>query len=154
LLSLKDPLQPDLRILADVPAVMDRYKDAGPLGGLASATAQVRTPLVFAAAGDLANIEADIIDELVAHYKAERARGVPPDAVIPRHKNGRLEPLAALYDTKALHANAVRTLESGRKKVTDVLQGLRVAYYEIIPDRAALYHNVNTVADLSGVMAR
>jgi molybdopterin-guanine dinucleotide biosynthesis protein A len=114
----------------------------------------VTTPLVFAAAGDLANIEASVIDELFAHYEAECARGVPPEAVVPRHKNGQLEPLAALYDTKALHANAVRMLESGRKKVTDALQGLRVAYYEISPDHAALYHNVNTFADIRGVMVR
>ena len=153
-ISLREPLQSELGDLIQAPVVMDRYQDAGPLGGLASATAQVQTPLTFAAAGDLANIEATAIDELVEQYESARVAGLGPDAVVPRHSDGQLEPLAALYDTKVLHKLAVHALESGNRRVTDALLGMRVVYYEIAPDRAVLYHNVNTAADLRGVIAR
>lgn len=151
-LSLREPLSRDLASLADVRCVIDHYRDAGPLGGLASATAHVQTPLIFAAAGDLANIEASVIDELIQLYEAERINGAHPDGVVPRHRDGRLEPLAALYNTQALHASAVRMLESDRKRVTAALEDMRIIYHDIPLDRAVLYHNVNTVADLRGVL--
>lgn len=154
LISVREPLPSDLAARIAAPVAVDRYQDAGPLGGLASATAQVQTPLTFAAAGDLANIDTTAIDELIERYESERARGESVDAVVPRHSSGQLEPLAALYDTKVLHDNAVRTLASGNKKVTGALHGMHIAYYDIAPDRVVLYHNVNTAADLSGVIAR
>ncbi len=136
------------------PVVVDTYDDAGPLGGLASAAALVQTPLLFAAAGDLANIDATVIDALEYRYRRAREGGQAPDAVVPRHPSGDVEPLAALYDTQRLLASARRMLSLGQKKVTATLEGLRVIYHDINSSDSTLYHNVNTLDDLAGITQR
>jgi molybdopterin-guanine dinucleotide biosynthesis protein A len=62
-----------------------------------------------------------------------------------------VEPLAALYDTTALRASAVRSLAIGQKKVTQALEGLRVIYYDIAAAEAMKFVNVNTLQDLAGI---
>jgi molybdenum cofactor guanylyltransferase len=152
LVSVREPLPAELARAISAPAVTDMYEDAGPLGGLASAAAQVRTPLLFAAAGDMAHIDAGAVDVLQRlHAEATTRPGGAPEAVVPRHADGQLEPLAAIYDTAALLRNAVRTLESGRKKVTQALEGLRVLYYDIPASEEHAYLNINTADDLSSI---
>ncbi len=152
IVSVRDVLPSELARQVPAPTVADAYVDAGPLGGLASAAAQVRTPLLFAAAGDLANIHAGIVDALERRYHEETARsGVPPEVILPRHENGDVEPLAALYDTAALRESAAKTLAQGRKKVTQALEGLRVIYHEIGTDEAQAFVNINTAADAAGM---
>jgi molybdopterin-guanine dinucleotide biosynthesis protein A len=152
IVSVREPLPPELAAVVPAPTVSDAYGDVGPLGGLASAAAHVRTPLLFAAAGDLVNINAGIIDALERRYHEEIERsGIAPQAVLPRHGNGDVEPLAALYDTAALRASAVKTLAQGRKKVTQALEELRVAHYEIGADES-IFLNINTPEDAAGML--
>ena len=154
IISLREPLAPAVARHLTATTVVDIYDDAGPLGGLASAAAQVRTPLLFAAAGDLANIDAAVIDALERRYYDEASRGEAPDAVLPRHENGDVEPLAALYDTARLHESATRALAGGRKKVTAALEGLRVVHHDISADQANTFLNVNSSDDLAGIRPR
>ncbi|HEV2878953.1 MAG TPA: molybdenum cofactor guanylyltransferase [Candidatus Eremiobacteraceae bacterium] len=150
--SVREPLPAAIAERISAPMVQDAYGDAGPLGGLASAAAQVRTPLLFAAAGDLPNVDALIVDALEERYRQETQRsGVAPDVILPRHPNGDVEPLAALYDTTALRASAVRSLAIGQKKVTQALEGLRVIHYDIAAAEAIKFINVNTLQDLAGI---
>jgi len=152
IVSVRDSLPPELAELVPVPTVPDAYGDVGPLGALASAAARVRTPLLFAAAGDLVNINAGVIDALERCYNDEIARsGMAPQAVLPRHANGDVEPLAALYDTAALCASATQTLAQGRKKVTQALEGLRVVHFAIGADEAT-FLNINTPEDAAGML--
>lgn len=152
LISVREPLPAAIARELPVAVVTDRYDDAGPLGGLASAGAQVRTPLLFAAAGDLANIDAATIAVLEQALRNHAdAGGHAPDAVVPRHPDGRLEPLAALYGTGALLRSAVNALESGQRRVTKALDGLRVLYYDIPAAHEHMYLNVNTAADLAAI---
>ncbi len=152
LVSVREPLPAAIAREMRVTTVTDRYDDAGPLGGLASAAAHVRTPWLFAVAGDLPNIDAGAIATLARtlddHAQAE---GHAPDAVVPRHPDGRLEPLAALYGTAALLRSAVSVLESGHRRVTKALEGLRVFYYDIPAAQEHTYLNINTAADLAGL---
>lgn len=134
--------------LTDVPHISDAYADAGPLGGLASAAAHVTTPLLFAAAADLPHLDARAIDAVVQRYEAETA---PVEAVVPRHPDGTIEPLAALYDTHALRASAERAIANGRLRVSDTLRSLRVVYHEIPAVEESLYHNVNTAEDFEHI---
>jgi len=154
LISLREPLPAYVARHLTAATVADTFDDAGPLGGLASAAAQIQTPLLFAAAGDMANIDACIVDALERRYHDEASHGDPPDVVIPRHENGDLEPLAALYDTARLRESATRMLALGRKKVAGVLEGLHVVYHDIGPGEASTFLNVNTADDLAGIRQR
>jgi molybdenum cofactor guanylyltransferase len=150
--SIREPLPAAVVKQISAPMIQDAYGDSGPLGGLASAAAHVRTPLLFAAAGDLPNVDDLVVDALEARYRQEtQCGGVAPDVILPRHPNGDVEPLAALYDTAALRTSAVRSLATGRKKVTHALEGLRVTHYDIAAAEAMKFVNVNTLQDLAGV---
>ncbi len=152
IVSVREPLPAMVAMHIHSPTVEDTHGDVGPLGALASAAAQVRTPLLFAAAADLPNVDAAVIDALEDRYRLEAQNlGAAPDVILPRHANGDVEPLAALYDTAALRASALRTLAQGRKKVTQALEELRVRYYDISPHETVKFVNVNTADDLAGV---
>jgi len=151
IVSVREPLPAAVAQHITAPIVEDTHGDVGPLGALASAAAHVRTPLLFAAAADLPNVDAGVIDALEELYRLEAQHSVAPDVILPRHPNGDVEPLAALYDTAALCASALRTLAQGRKKVTQALEGLRVTYYDVSAGNAAKFVNVNTADDLAGI---
>jgi molybdopterin-guanine dinucleotide biosynthesis protein A len=153
-LSVREPLrgQPELGGAGRV--IYDEYDDAGPLGGLASAAARIATPLLFAAAADLPNLDGAALEALLRLRKVHEARtGRAPQGLVPRHADGRIEPLAALYDTKALALAARRMLARGRKKVSDALSELDLAYYAVPAAEAERYLNVNTPADLAKITA-
>ena len=152
IISVRDALPAGLASSVTAPVVADAYGDVGPLGGLASAAARVTTPLLFAAAADLPALDADLIETLARlRWEAGARTGIAPQAVVPRHPDGTLEPLAALYETAALVAGAARALALGRKKVTDALEGLRVSHYEIAASDAGRFANVNTAHDLAAL---
>jgi molybdenum cofactor guanylyltransferase len=154
LLSLREPLSPDLQEHIDAQIVYDVYEDAGPLGGLASAAAQVQTPLLFAAAADLPNLDFQALDVLLqAREREKRGNTHLPEAIVPRHADGNIEPLAALYDRKPLLTSSRQSLLAGRKRVSAALTNLRVAYYEIPPAQEARYLNVNTMQDFERITA-
>lgn len=146
-ISARAALAPELAASIDAPVVIDAFVDAGPLGGLVSAAAQVKTPLLAAVAGDLPNLDAPFIADLKREYDDRCAAGERPDAVVPMWRGGELEPLAALYDTQAILQSGRHALEAGRRKVTAALDGLRVAYITVRPEDEARLANVNTPAD-------
>jgi len=148
LISVRSPLPAELSALIPARAIEDRYPDGGPLGGLLSAAHEVRTPLFFAAAADLPRIDAEFVDRLEQRYDAcaaeQRAR---PAATIPRHADGRLEPLAALYDTAEFIRGARAALERGERKVTAAIAGRRVAYVDLSDTEMRQLANINTPQD-------
>ena len=151
IVSVREPLPAAIARRIAAQTVEDAHGDVGPLGALASAAAHVRTPLLFAAAGDLPNVDARVVDTLEERYRREAQRGRAPDVILPRHANGDVEPLAALYDTAALRASAERALAQGCNKVTKALEGLHVTYYDITSREAAKFVNVNTAEDLAAI---
>lgn len=152
IISARAPLPADLFGGLDVPTVLDEYADAGPLGGLASAAARIETPLLFAAAADLPNLDDRAIDVLRRRYERESPDGrTVPEAIVPRHKGGDVEPLAALYETKPFLASAVAAVRSGRYRVSEALAGLRISYYDIPALEESRYLNVNTAQDFQSI---
>jgi molybdenum cofactor guanylyltransferase len=153
-LSVREQLSSDLQVRIDAPIVYDVYEDAGPLGGLASAAAHVQTPLLFAAAADLPNLDLRALDVLLQVREREKQRnGQLPEAIVPRHADGNIEPLAALYDTNALLTSARQSLLAGRKRVSEALANLRVLHYDIPQAEEARYLNVNTMQDFERITA-
>jgi len=138
-LSCKATLPPALDALLPVPAVVDRWSRRGPLGGLLSTLAQMRSRWVFAAAGDAPFLDA----AFVAALAAQRRSG--DEAVVPaRVRDGvtQIEPLAALYDRLAFLREGLPVLRAGRGKLQLVIDRLCA---RIVPvDDPLLFANVNT----------
>ena len=127
--------------------VIDEYPDAGPLGGLVSGAAHVRTPLFFAAAGDMPNIDASFVDALAQEFDAAAGSGTKPEAVVPTWPDGKREPLAAVYDTHAfLHAGR-QMLAAGERKVMAAVDTLKVIAYAVQAEDEVKLANVNTRSD-------
>jgi len=131
----------------DWPVVYDAYPGGGPLGGIASAARRVRTPLFFAVAGDMPNMTSRFIDALEARYREAAAVGPAPHAIVPAWPDGKLEPLAALYDTQAFLDGSAAALRDGKRKVTSALAGLCVIGYPVTAADEWLLVNVNTAED-------
>ena len=130
-----------------VPIVFDEHPGEGPLAALVSAAATVRTPYMFAAAGDMPGIDAPFVARVVASAKAADW----PDAVVPMRADGTIEPLAALYKVEPWLTTAREQLAQGRRNVTSALEGLRVAHYAVVPEDEAALANINTPSDYEHV---
>ena len=138
-LSCKATFPLELDALLPVPAIVDRWSRRGPLGGLLTTMARMRSPWIFAAAGDAPFLNAAFIDALLA----QRCTG--DEAVVPaRDRDGRqqLEPLAALYERVAFLREGLPLLRAGRGKLQLVIERLRA---RIVPvEDPLLFANVNT----------
>ena len=131
-------LAPELAAQIAAPRVGEAGPKRGPLGGLLAALAVVRTPWAFAVAGDAPFVDAAWIDRLAA------AREPGYEAVVPRHPDGHVEPLAALYDVVAyLRAGTAELEASGA--LHKVAARLRTRYVEI--DDPRIFANINTPED-------
>ncbi|HEY8321915.1 MAG TPA: molybdenum cofactor guanylyltransferase [Candidatus Baltobacteraceae bacterium] len=125
------------------PIVVDRWSRRGPLAGILSALAAVRTPLICAVAADLPEVDADLVRALREAFHPD------VDAVVPVHERG-VEPLCALYDRAAFERAGLPVLTRGTGAVRDALAGLRVATLAVPSHRFA---NVNTHADWARAFA-
>ena len=118
--------------------VVDRWPLRGPLGGLLSTMQAMQSEFIFAVAGDAPLIDGRFIDDLAARLQ-------PGDeAVVPWH-DGRLEPLAALYDRAAFLDAGLPLLFGGDGTLRSVVERLRTRYVTIADDR--VFANINTAAD-------
>jgi molybdopterin-guanine dinucleotide biosynthesis protein A len=146
LISCKGALPYEIDMLIDAPAVVDRWPMRGPLSGLLSTISEVRTPWVFAAAGDAPFLDAALIDRLEACIE-------PGDeAIVPRRvRDGepQLEPLAALYHGEAFMREGLPVLLGGRGSLRAVLERLQTRYVEMGDADEKIFANINTPDDYS-----
>lgn len=146
LVSCKGALPFDVDRQIDAPAVVDRWPLRGPLSGLLSTIREVRTPWLFAAAGDAPFVDAALIDALEAQIQ-------PGDeAIVPRHaRDGetQIEPLAALYRCEAFMRVGLPVLAAGHGSILEVIENLKTRYVDVADER--IFTNVNTPADYDAV---
>jgi molybdopterin-guanine dinucleotide biosynthesis protein A len=150
-ISARAPLGARMPGDASYEVALDDVPDGGPLVGLRNAADLVRTPLMFAAAADLPNLSVAFASRLLAAYDAAGARA--PHAVLPTWPDGKVEPLAALYDTQAYARGAAAALAAGRRKVTAALDGLEVLAYPVRSEDEDALLNVNTPQDYERLRA-
>jgi molybdopterin-guanine dinucleotide biosynthesis protein A len=127
-----------LDALIDCPIVVDRWPERGPLGGLLSAAHETNAARIFAVAGDAPRVTHDVLDRLLDAWLEN------DEAVVPEH-DGRLEPLAALYDRIALMREASKGLQGEDASMHGMLARMRV---QRVPLDARYFVNINTAADL------
>jgi len=146
-ISARRPLDDALATVIDAPVVFDDQGDVGPLGAIVTVAKSLTTPLFFAAAGDLPELDVAFIDDLETAYDRHAAYGIAPEAVVPLWPNGDLEPLAALYETKAVMRAGSEALKSGRRRVSAMIEGMRVLHFDVRPQDERRLANVNTRPD-------
>lgn len=120
------------------PRVYDRTPDDGPLGGMLSACEALQARRLFVVAGDQPDVDASVFDELRAAWRDG------DEAAVPEHSGG-VEPLAALYDRRALLRVGKPALARGCKAVHSVLNDLSTRHVQTSPDR---FRNINTPSEL------
>jgi F420-dependent oxidoreductase-like protein len=132
-----------------VPAIDDRYFDAGPLGGITSALGEVDTDLAVVAACDMPSISTALVEMMV-----ELARADPSLAVVMCRGERGLEPLLSVWrPARALLPlrAAVATGTLALREAVEGMPGLLVLPPEewrtADPDGAS-FRNWNTPADL------
>jgi molybdenum cofactor guanylyltransferase len=135
----RDTFSATLDAVLDCPIVVDRWPDRGPLGGLLSAAHETTATRIFALAGDAPRVTREIVHALVAAWRDG------DEAVVPEH-DGRLEPLAALYDREALMREGWECLQGEDRSMHALLARLRVRR---VPYDAPAFTNINTSTDLA-----
>ena len=125
-----------------LPVVPDRFPGQGPLAGIEAALAVTcsRDNLILSC--DIPSITEKSLESLF-----EAADG--SSCAVPRHDDGRLEPLCAVYN-RACHPIVMAALEAGVRRVTDALrlfetQGLAIRYVRV--SDPAEFDNLNTPED-------
>ena len=124
--------------LLDCPMIVDRRPGSGPLGGLYSACGEIPADRVYAVAADQPSIERSVLDRLAERWE-------PGDeAVVPEH-DGRIEPLAALYERSAVLRESFTLLRQGNGAMHAFIERTRARFVSMPGD---CFRNVNEATDL------
>ncbi len=131
----------------DVPIIADMVPDRGPLAAVAAALVWSKRPYVFAVAGDMPYLRADVIDLLCA-------KGQPDDDIVTPWIGKWPEPLHAIYGRRCLPA-AIERLQSGRNKTAGLMrtEGLSITQVDEssirqIDRELRCFTNINTWSDI------
>ena len=118
------------------PAMPDRSPGVGPLGGIESALSYTEADWNLVVACDMPGISVEFLRGLL-----DAAERLEAAALVPLGPSGRLEPLSAVYHRRCLEP-VRRALDTGVRKITDVLAGLDVARWSVDDD--GVFENLNT----------
>jgi molybdopterin-guanine dinucleotide biosynthesis protein A len=130
----------------NLPLVEDIYRDCGALGGLHAALSACRAPWAAVVSCDLPFVTGELFVRL------RELRTPDADAVAPRQRDGRAQPLCALYSPARCLELAARLLDEGERRPRVLLQQARtrwVAPAELadLPGSELFFLNVNTPED-------
>ncbi len=131
----------ELDAALDAPLLIDRYPGQGPLHAFLDACTAIRAQRLYAVAADQPRVDAAVL-ACVA-----RAWQKGDEAVVPEH-SGRSEPLAALYDRRAVLREAFGLRTRGRRAMHDLVEALAVRLVRIDDE---YFCNVNRPQDLAAL---
>ncbi|MCA1630958.1 MAG: molybdenum cofactor guanylyltransferase [Acidobacteria bacterium] len=129
-----------------LPVVPDVHAGAGALGGLHAALAACRAPWALVVSCDLPFVTPELFARLASLARDD------PEAVAPVQRDGRPQPLCALYAARACLAAAERLLAGGELRPRVLLRQVRTRWVspEELSDLTRAEHfftNVNTPAE-------
>lgn len=133
IISANDPDRLDYLGLTVYP---DEWSEGGPMAGLATGLRHIQNEWAFVLAVDIPEPD----QELLSRMCAEKSKLT----VIPRHANGNLEPLHALYSRSLLNMLSSQ-LQSGDYALHRMIKQVDASYIEL-PEGYDL-QNLNTPAD-------
>jgi len=124
---------------------LDLRAGRGPLGGIATAlrvAQQAEARSLLAVACDMPALAGEAVDLLLENRRPEA-----PASALRNPQTGRLEPLAAVYEPRAL-ADIERALDAGRLSATELLEAVGAHAIDVPAELADQLVNVNTPEDL------
>lgn len=126
-----------------LPVVSDVFESRGALGGLHAALAHAEAPRVVVVSCDLPFVTGELFARLVGLAAPEF------EAVAPVQRDGRPQPLCAVYAREACLARAEALLRSGESRPRRLLREARTLWLEEeklsdLEHSALFFHNVNT----------
>lgn len=132
--------------------VPDVYPSWGALGGLHAALAACRAEWAAVVACDLPFVTGELFERLASLREGS-------EAVVPVQRDGRLQPLCALYRTAACREIARRMIEEGERRPRALVRLVRtrlVGWEELADLTGArlFFENVNTPEDYAGARSR
>ena len=130
--------------------VADVYPQWGALGGLHAALTACRSEWAIVVACDLPFVTSELFQRL-ASLRPDH------DAVVPIQRDGRPQPLAALYRAESCAARATELIEAGRRRPLDLLQAVNTRWVEFteianLAQAERFFVNINTPEDYYGVV--
>ena len=142
-----DAEEPPLPLGAPVSIVRDAREGEGPLAGAYTGLSAVRTELALLAGGDMPKLQMSVLLEML-----KVAVDAPVEAVVLADGE-RFRPLPAVLRIASARDAAHALLDSGRRRLRDLIDALRVAivdedtWHALDPDRRTLF-DVDEPADL------
>jgi molybdenum cofactor guanylyltransferase len=127
---------PEIYSALALPVVPDMRSGAGPLGGLEAALSTSSAEWNLIVACDLPGVSRGLFARLI-----EAAGDAGKDALVPRHQDGFIEPLCAVYHARILPA-VQRAIDSNCLKMHDMIASLDVAWWPV--PEPGCFDNVNT----------
>jgi molybdenum cofactor guanylyltransferase len=127
----------------DLPVVPDRKPDQGPMMAIASTLERARNELVLYSPCDVPDLPASLVARL---FRKARSGG---DIIVPRYRQGRYEPLLALYRRSILPL-VLSALETGERRIVRVYDRCDTRAVEVGPGEAL--RNINTAADYAALI--
>lgn len=134
----------EIDLALECPIILDRWPRRGPLAALYEVLAHVRENRVFVVAGDAPFVDASVAQELASAWEADT------QAIVPVNRQGRLEPLCALYERAALLEAARAVLAEGSGGVATAVERVRAKRVRLSNER--VFANVNTADDRRSVL--
>ena len=132
--------------------IPDVYPDRGAAGAIHAALADASTPWIFVLACDLPFVTSAFVAKLAAHI------GDDNGCVIPIQKDGRWQPLCALYSVDMCLQPFEQAISGdGKHRSLRAIAGLcwprtvEFAEYADVPDAHRLLTNANSTADLERI---
>lgn len=130
-----------------LPVIPDAVADFGPLGGLLAALEDSEDEWSLVTACDMPLVTIDLFRLII-----KKAADSSEDVVLPYDREGRAEPLCAVYRSTAAETIR-RAVEDNIHKVMRALDGLKIAVlspadYAAVDPEGTVFTNLNHVQDL------
>lgn len=138
-ISANESFGSEIDTALDAPRLADREPGRGPLHAFVSACESIAADRVFAVAADQPRLEPSTLERLADAWQNG------DEAVVPSH-DGKVEPLAALYDRRAVVREASALQREGKDAMRALLERLATRY---VPIDAKYFHNVNRPEDVT-----
>lgn len=148
-IHLLEPICNEILVMSNLPLpdikypiIADEHKNIGPIAGIQAGLAHSKSDKNVVLACDMPNIKQSFLHALL---------DVPMNtyqAIIPRHKDGHLEPLMGIYH-KSLLSEFEQQIGDGQYKLISRFSEYKI-YYVPIEDEA-IFKNLNTPGDLDSL---
>lgn len=148
-IQLLEPICDEILVMSNIalpdikyPIIADEHKNIGPIAGIQVGLAHSKSDKNIVLACDMPNIKQSflhaLLDDSMDDYQA----------IIPRHKDGSLEPLMGIYH-KSLLSEFEQQIRDGQYKIISRFSEFKINYFSI--EDETIFKNLNTPDDLDSL---